>query len=226
MISSNDFNLISKNFQENIYTSDIENIRKEFGKFDDKKKKSVLNLCEKMLDQKSIALHKNEKIRVSVIKVITVAWPDSAKQFNKILSRTYTKDQYELLFTIFCFVDNLLNFPNSEELCNRILLFVREFLLNVKHKTGKAAWMAGDLLGAHWNLSNSLPILCEISQTGTYIVGREAAINGLTEAWKRTTTHNKKRIRDLLYEISKTDKSKKIRVMAQLFLKKMTLRTA
>lgn len=219
MSINDDFLLISKSFQENLYMCDLERIRKEFSEFAGQRKKYILNLCDRVVDQKSLTLKENEEIRVSIIKLIVAAFPDSLGHIQKLLKKEYTREEYELLFTVFCFVDNLLHFPCSEKISKCTLSFVREFMLTVKHKSNNAAWMAGDLLGAHWNLQASLPVLFEVSQRASYVAGREAAINGLAEAFKRTkSNHKRKNIINLLREINENDESKNVRLSAQLIL--------
>ena len=96
---------------------------------------------------------------------------------------------------------------------------MRKFLLTVKYETGKAAWMAAELLGAHWDVEASLPILSEAAQDGTYAVGREAAVHGLNEALKRLQdVKSKKKVGDLLHKIAKNDKSRHVRLSALVIL--------
>lgn len=217
-----EFLLLQECFQENICKSKLQHIRKEFSEFTGRRKNRILNLCDRILCHKDIALIRNQEIRVITIRVITAAFPDSIGQFEKLLKRNYTSNQYELLFTMFVYVSDLLNFPNSKELCKSVVSFVREFLLSVKYDTGMAAWKAGDLLGAHWNLSSSLPVLFEVARNGTYVAGRESALTGLEQALKRTkSSRNKKRIINLLHEIIENDKSKHVRFSAQWLLKKV-----
>ena len=94
-------------------------------------------------------------------------------------------------------------------------------MLKAKYDRGQVVWMAGELLGAHWNIYESTPILIEISKNGTYAVSREAAIHGLDEVLKRIKKISKKNsILNILHEISETDNSKSVRLAAEHILRK------
>lgn len=214
---SNSYKTIRNIFDEDVYTLTLRSLRLKYNRLEDKKKGNVLDECDRLLKLGDIAAPENEKIRVSLLKVMVAAFPDSIKLFDFLIKKRYTRNDHELLFTFFCYVDKLLYMPRSGPLCERILLFTKEFLLHVKADRGKAAWMAGDLLGAHWRLRQSLPVLMEVSQRGCYAAGREAAVNGLGESLKRITSeHIKNRIYILLHQIETNDKSKNVRLSARL----------
>lgn len=216
----NDFSTIKKLIQANLYLSPLADIKGAFSKLDGENQKTVIGLCRKMMDDKNLSSVRNKELRISVIKLIVAASSYSSELLEMLLKKEYTREQYEVLFTLFCFLDGLLDFPDSNRLCECALSFVREFLLSVRYKTGKAAWMAGELLGAHWDISASLPILFEAAQNGTYAVGREAAVHGLAEALKRVRNiKSKEKINGLFNEIAENDTSRQLRLSAQLYLR-------
>jgi hypothetical protein len=215
----NEFLAINGMFQRKLHTADLIAVRKDFFELDGTSKKKLLNRCGRMLSHNDFASVKNEAARVAIIKLVIAAFPDSSELINNLLRRHYVGRQYEVLFTLFCFSDRLLSFKNSQEICNQLLSFVRDFLLNVKNNTCHAAWMAGDLLGAHWRLQRALPVLFEAATHARYAAGREAAVDGLAKAFERTNdSGRRKQIVQFIQDIHTTDRSHIVRLSAQLIL--------
>jgi len=88
----------------------------------------------------------------------------------------------------------------------------------VKSNAGNAAWMAGDLLGDHWPLEESLPVLLKSAKNSRFIAGRSSALHGIEEALRKIETSKKKKILMLLKEIYKTDRSSKIKTYSKIIL--------
>jgi len=211
--------VIDSTFQQCLYTSSLAAVRKAFFELDATRKKAVLNRCGRMLKSDSLACVGYEAIRVSTMKLVIAAFPDSSKIIDHLLRRRYAGRQSEILFTFFCFADGLLSVKGSEVFCQRILSFTRDFLLNVRNDAYHTAWMAGDLLGAHWRLQSALPVLMGLSQSGRYAAGRESAVDGLAKAFERTqNARTKRELLKLVQDIHAKDKSRKVRLSAQLFL--------
>mgnify|MGYP001613245091 CR=1 FL=1 len=80
-----------------------------------------------------------------------------------------------------------------------------------RSNAAQAAWMAGNLLGDHWNLRESLPLLIQIAESARGVTGREAAVHGLSKALARCTDADYARITAKLERMTKNDPSPKVR---------------
>jgi hypothetical protein len=88
-----------------------------------------------------------------------------------------------------------------------------EYLRTVKSNRGHAAWMAGHLLGDHWDARQSLPILLEVATKGRFSAGRRAAVLGLQDLHRRADVPkaDRQRVVEAIDEISRLDRSRKVR---------------
>jgi len=93
---------------------------------------------------------------------------------------------------------------------------IEDYLRRAKGNVAQATWMAADLLGDHWELSESLPLLEDIALSGKSISAREAAIHGLSKALGRATKPQYRRINSTLERLSFVELNAPLRLAAQL----------
>ena len=96
--------------------------------------------------------------------------------------------------------------------------------MHLKTEVALAGWMAGELLGDDWNLSESLPVLTSVVKGAPNVVGRVNALHGLSQALRRTRGHARHYIITILRQVALNDKSKKIRDSAKELLKQILRR--
>ena len=204
------------------YESSVDAISGTIRRLRKKEREHVLSICKKVVNNDKIGLRRNDAIRVAAIKVIVAAAPHSAKIIQRIIRNKSDRNAYELHFTLFCFLDQLRNIPNARQLSHLMLSHVRGYLQDVKYDTARAAWMGGDLLGEHWPLEESLPVLIQVAREAKYAVGREAAVEGLEKAFKRVdaSSAHRRQILSLLRDVSVDDRSDKVRRAARYVLQK------
>lgn len=152
----------------------------------------------------------SELERVGLVKTMVALLPESARTLRGWITST-TPETAEVRFTIFCYLDHVPSMENGRDLSREIPSLVEEFLLNVPSDAGRAAWMAGDLLGDHWNLSSALPVLLRVAIEGRFVAGRESAVHGLCHAMERASQFDRERIRTTLRGIRKRDRSLRVR---------------
>lgn len=157
------------------------------------------------------------EFRKPLINILIAMLPDSEDAIHKCLMRSADGLGSEVHFTFFCFLDNVPQLSEGAQSSSRILGFVREYLMNVRTDRGHAAWMAGDLLGDHWALDESFPILERLSREARFIAGREGAIDGLTMGVGREGERKESVVR-LLTEIAGDDRSESVRYTAKTAL--------
>ena len=158
--------------------------------------------------------------RITVLNII-LSIPNSGDLIDYLLSRRNDKHSLEIIFSLFCCLDDYVITCKIEER-NSMLSSIHDFLLNINIDSAHAAWKAGETLGAHWPLKESLPILIKVVKKAKYAVGREAAIYGLNMALKndKLNNENRKYIISLLNDTSQKDKSYKVRSTAKYTLSK------
>lgn len=181
------------------------------------RREHVLAICERALKNERIGLRESDMIRVVFAQVIVAASPHSVPLMEKLLRKKLGRNDYEIHFTLFCCFGWM---PNAKELCSSMLFSVREYLLSVKQDTARAAWMAGDLLGDHWPLRKTLPILMQVAKQARYVTGRAAAVDGLEHALtnKGLTRAQRNNIFSLLQDIAKSDRSAQLKKQVMLIL--------
>ena len=96
-----------------------------------------------------------------------------------------------------------------------VLALVEAYLMSTNSAVASAAWMAGDLLGDHWDLRQSLPILTRLATQARYVAGRDAAIHGLSRALARARKASQWAIVQVLKDVSRHDRSRRVRSHAR-----------
>ena len=111
-----DYEEIRKYFKKDPYEVSFHIVRKEFANLSIKTKKDIISTCSRFLCISEISFKKNEKIRVASVKILVAAFPYSTKNIEALLVKDLSRYQYEVLFTLFCFVDRLQSMPGSKQL--------------------------------------------------------------------------------------------------------------
>ena len=163
----------------------------------------------------------NEAVRITAVRGIVALLPTSLAAIADLLSRCQNKHHYEVHFTLFCYLDSAQEMPDASSLTKDVLLLVENYLMTVPRKTALAAWMAGDMLGDHWNAQQALPLLMKTAQGAKYSVGRVQSVLGLGRILDRILVENDahKNILKMLRKISSSDPSKYVRENAKEMLR-------
>lgn len=157
------------------------------------------------------------EFRKPLIDILIAILPESEDAIHRCLMRSADGLDSEVHFTLFCFLENVPHLSEGAQSSSRILGFVTEYLMNVRTNRGHAAWMAGDLLGDHWALDESFPILERLSRRARFVAGRQGAIAGLTQVVGREEQRKEAVVR-VLTEIAGDDRSESVRHTAKTAL--------
>jgi len=181
---------------ENRFTTTVAKItkidvyRETFGRvvssitaLESKDRNSLLVMCNKK--SCSEALKKLEEERVSISRIMVALLPESFSLISNILAKTRTKWDFEFHFTLFCYLDQVPHFEPLKSSSQKILSLIEKYLLVARRDVAQSSWMAGDLLGKHWNPQESFPVLKRVLLNGTYICGRRGALKGFEELLNR-----------------------------------------
>jgi hypothetical protein len=159
-----------------------------------------------------------QRERVRAVKVLVALLPESWAIVQRWLRAGAEPRTHEVLFTLFCFLDDIPSEPRTKALRGTVLKLVEDFLIQVRKDPKLAAWMAGDLLGDHWELQESLPILFRVAKGARFVAGRKAALHGLAHALSRTKGSSRSRIRRVLAEVQEADRSGTVRQESEFIL--------
>jgi hypothetical protein len=159
----------------------------------------------------------SEESRVKFAKAAVALLPDSVATITRILARSPSSRRGELQFSLFVFLSDAPELLNKNEM-KPLQQLVGQYLLSVRSKTAQAAWMAGDLLGNHWSLSESLPLLLQTATSAKYAAGREGALHGLAHAIERASKREQREIVKRLRIVADTDRSPAVRSYAEQIL--------
>ena len=196
-----------KYFKNDLYLDSIIKVYNEVKKI--KNKEEIVGICKEVLEEK--ALIQNKKERVVLIKVLISLYPYSIEIIRDLLNTKISKNDYEIHFTLFCYL-NFIN-ENHLEYKNELKNELINYLINVPQKTAYAAWMLGDMLGAHWDLTESVPILIIAASHAKYLAGRLGALHGLEHALKKSPPFENIILLSLK-NISRKDSSSEVREYA------------
>jgi hypothetical protein len=140
--------------------------------------KTALNL---LLEKWMLNIGKtvNEKDCLLAAKTLVALIPQSLPTISACLERKRPVGIYELHFSLFCFLDEVLFDKGLRQRKKEVLSLVRGYLTGVDEDHAMAAWMAGDLLGDHWTPQESVPVLCDLHAHADNAVNESAVRHGL-----------------------------------------------
>lgn len=200
---------------EDILRADYSRLIAKVNPLDAEKKAALLAICVSALSGPKY--RENEAASIAAVRVIVALLPLSLGAIADLLNRRLNWHQYEVHFTLFVYLDAAQEMPDVPFLTKDVLLLVENYLMTVPRKTALAAWMAGDMLGEHWNEQEAVPLLMRTAQGAKYSVGRKHSVFGLAHMLDRlpveSDTH--KQVRKTLREISLSDPSKYVRENAK-----------
>lgn len=159
-----------------------------------------------------------ERARVALAKLLIAMVPDSWRIIRSLIQdRGGTRASQEVRFSLFCFLDELPRLTGGRGLTSEAASLVGDYLRRVQSNTGHAAWMAGDLLGDHWDPSEGVPILIDVLTSGKYAEGRLAALHGLEHAMAKADCTGRLRdsIRRAVSQTASNDRSGRVRESAK-----------
>lgn len=202
---------------EDCYLTPFDTIADQIARLNDGKQKDLLALCREALATPSLRDH--EGVRVAAVKVLVALLPDSFDEVRSWLTEKRSKNFGEIRFSLFCYLDEAQASRMNKSERAQVLALIGNYLEKTKTDAGESAWMAGDLLGDHWDLSESLPLLMRAAARAQYPAGRIAAFHGLELAFMRLNgQEDRRRIQHLLERISKTNPERRVRRAAELAL--------
>lgn len=135
------------------------------------------------------------------------------------LGRTDDAFDFEVHFTLFCYLDGCQEMPRAASTRPEVLRLVHAYLTSVRVGTARAAWMAGDLLGDHWQADDSLPVLLDLLESARYAAGREAALYGLETLLRNGISGDESQQVDrVLRRVAAQDRSPRLRRAAEHLL--------
>jgi len=181
--------------------------------------RALLRQARKTLYTKELA--EREDLRIASVKVLVASLPETLGDIEILLTDFSSESSYEVHFTLFCYLDEVLYFPKANALAPRVVCLVESYLSNVRESTAMAAWMAGDLLGDHWKSKEALEILIRVAMKARYKTGRAGSIHGLCHALDWASDEWRKEIVSALRRIARTDGSKSVRLDAQRVLRRV-----
>lgn len=200
------------------YKTDFEKVAAQVQCLNQSKRRRLLSLCERAFDESD--LRKDENTRVAAAKVMVALVPDSARAIRHWINTRSGKYIYEVHFSLFCFLDDVPRLPSGGAFATEIPSLIEQYLLDVKSKAARAAWMAGDLLGDHWQVTEALPVLMKVAKGARFVVGRDAAVDGLERLLHNLPNSDpaRKSIIALLQDVYKGDRSQEVRTSARVSL--------
>jgi hypothetical protein len=181
-----------------------------------RERRELYSLCTRGLHTKS--LRERDDLRLVAVKVLVALLPDSESTIRSLLREHTSPLVHEVHFSLFCFLDHVPDLPGCAGFAPEIPSLVGRYLEVVRTESGMAAWMAGDLLGDHWDLDESLPVLVRAVRQARFVAGRLGALKGLSSAYDNAKRRGRGEIKRVLREVAKEDRSRKVRDRAQCVL--------
>ena len=180
---------------------------------DDADREQLLGVCEEAF-RHTWSL-RDPMDRIAYARVLVALLPTSLPLVGKWLARRGSAVDYEVHFSLFCYLDWCQELPEASSVGPAILDLVSSYLVTVPADTARAAWMASDLLGDHWPASEAWPVLLDLTRRARYAAGRKAALSGIeTVVRKGTTPAQAREAVSVLRRVSLGDRSPAVRDMA------------
>jgi len=183
------------------------------------RRRKLLSECSTRDMVLSIARSKDGRVGYAKSIVALLPWSEAA--LTRLLATTVGEHLAHVQFALFCFLDDTLALPRARASHGKVLEALERFLKEVRSPRAHSAWMAGDLLGDHWPLHDSLPILLRIASLGRFVAGREGALHGLSHALARASKRQQWEIVNVLKQVRDGDRSKHVQKYADLLLGEM-----
>jgi hypothetical protein len=209
---------ISQTLALDPHVSTVPQIAERMRSLNSEHRSRALALCQQALYD--TAVRKHEAARVVAVKVLTASPSQTEGVIRRWLGRRSGRFVREVHFSLFCFLDELLNLPDGRKLARAVPSLVERYLLEATSSASHAAWMAGDLLGDHWQSGSGLAVLMRVARRGQHKAGRMGALHGLAHALDHVTGPTKDRIRRLLRDVSRSDQSAEARALARSALER------
>lgn len=178
----------------------------------------LINLCVEALDDPSVK--KNQLSRVAWARLLVALFKDTFPLILHLLERRQDRWDYEMHFSLFCYLDWIPEWPDGQPFVPVTLEAVKKYLLSVDREVALASWMAGHLLGDHWDPKTALPVLLECAINARFAAGRLGAITGLEDRLS-DPEQDTAPIRQVLELLQETNRSPRVRLSAAYALEKM-----
>ena len=178
-------------------------------------RRQLLAFAERQINHTD--LRAAECTRVALCKLLIALVPESWKIIRRLIRDRGCMDQdEEVRFSLFCFLDDLPRLTGGRGLASEVVCVVGDYLRCAQSNRAHATWMAGDLLGDHWDQSESVPILVDVLESGKYVEGRIAALHGLEHAVGNTDCPETTQllIDRSIHRAATNDQSKRVREFA------------
>lgn len=199
--------------QRNLETLSVGDLRRRLADLSARERRGMAHTCAQAL--KGSRVTRDEARRVLLAKLLVSLLPHALPQLAQLLQVKPRVPLAEVQFSLFCFLDG--GGPGTRATRN-VLRLVEHYLMGISRDTAQAAWMAGDLLGDHWDLKESLPALTAVALKARHPAGRMAAIHGLSHALDRGKKREQWAIVDVLKRVASKDPSRTVRSYAESVL--------
>ncbi len=162
----------------------------------------------------------NKITRIAAVRAIVALLPLSLEPIAAFLCRHTSKHDYEVHFTLFCYLDWAQEMPDAPILTKEVLQLVENYVMTVSRPTARAAWMAADMLGSHWHEQEAALLLIKTAKKASFVVGRRLSILGLEKLLERASSSSgtHKAVLEALYKMSSFDRSKYVKEDAKAAL--------
>ena len=159
------------------YETFIYDITKTIQDLNKANRERLFALSKSSVNDKKII--KDHSSRLALVHILVNLMPESVEIIKELINRKSDKFDYEMHFSLFCFLDDVPDLPGGLKFAREIPSIIEKYLMEIKTETAYAAFMAGDLLGEHWYVDEARPILMKIAKKARYSAGRHSAIHGL-----------------------------------------------
>jgi hypothetical protein len=202
-----------------VYRTEVDDLLSRFRGMPAITRRKGLFLALSLLGSKFARL---EKQRVAGVKAVVALLPESLANMGGWLNRR-DRMAREVQFSLFCFIDIVCRAEPLRSYEEQVLNLVATYLREVPSDAAQAAWMAGDLLGSHWNADRSLPVLLSRTRDARFVAGRCAALHGLGQLLEAGSIPSRRRAHVLAHirQVASHDRSERVRSAASVTLSRV-----
>ena len=156
-----------------------------------------------------------DAVRIDLVKIFVGLLNTSKDALIQVLRHRRQRSDYDVHFTLFCYLDEIRGLPETQEVVDNIPAIIEAYLMEVE--MSEPASMAATALGDNWNVDEAFPALQRVLSKAKYAAGRQGAIEGLAQAVDRLASPGD--IWVLIERAADSDSDRGVRATARLCLK-------
>jgi hypothetical protein len=206
--------ILSRDRIQELITADFEDVVALLARLNAPERRATLDVAARHFSDH--AYIRNDARRIATVRILVGLLPDGNRLLERLLEPAVHHVDYEIQFTLFCYLHWACRLPELRRVVDPVLSLTRSYMIGARSAQASAVWMAGDMLGAHWEVGPAGTTLSDVLQNARKPVGRLAALDGIEQILRRLEPPHS--VRAQVRAAAANDKSRRVREYADSLL--------